>query len=516
MHRLENGVVQAVQSRIVEQANSATADVALLDSNGSLSWDELGEQAQRLASAIRSGTDTESRYPVIVQCRRSRTFVVASLAARLAGCTYIPLDDSTPEYRRQLIATDAGANLLITDLALSEPWHAIGGSQQIVVAKAGYSDEAPTISKDVAYIVYTSGSTGTPKGCLVRDGGMYDTFQAISRELELTAEDRWSCVHSFSFDVSVFEVWAPLLVGASVWIISDDARRDPELLLEELHESRATVISLTPSLLSLLIAEVCDTSPVLTDVNHLLLAGEPIRLNDVQLLLQSGVMPNVRVWNLWGISEGTVHCTLREITVDTLTHDWNGGTPIGQPLDHLTIELVDSEGLSEGCERGEIVVTGSSIACGYLRRPELTKEAFSFDPSIDAFSYRSGDWAEYFDGELVYLGRRDNQVKIRGHRVELGEVEAAIVDIETVRAAACMGLRLPGREDIAVACLVQSPDPSLDAIEIRKTLHSELPTYMIPERVQMTEALPLTSSGKVDRSAVAALLHHSVDEVIDV
>ena len=424
----------------------------------------------------------------------------------MAGRVYIPLDDETPSVRRDAICDDAGVSLILADSPLDGPWTACAAVGTLTLWRRPAPVTLPPLPEDVAYIVFTSGSTGVPKGCLVRETGLSEMLGAIAGHIGASDDDRWSCLHSFSFDVSVYEMWAPLVLGATVSVLSEDARRDPASLLEELGSARTTIVSLTPSLLSILLTELAIERVELPDVRHVLLAGEAIRLPDIARLFSSGVMPHARVWNLWGISEGTVHCTIREITPGVLSADWSHGTPIGRPLPHLEVTLRDLDPASEDDPgAGEMVVQGSGVAWGYLNRPELTDETFELEPGSGLARYRSGDWARLVDGELLYVGRRDNQVKIRGFRVELEEVEAALTHVESVRAAACVALRLQNREDVVLGCVIEAPR-DVDQAGIRRSLQQRLPSFMVPERMLVVDEMPLTPNGKSDRSRVARLL----------
>lgn len=500
MHGNRPSLTETLVDRFVR--GDQTSQVALCDVRGQMTWHQLVAQAQVIAESLIALRASDS--PVLIQTRRTRAFVAGVLGARLAGLPYVPLDDSTPPARRQTICNDSGAAVLITDRVPESPWEPYAETELVTIATRPSAGERSAIPKDVAYIVYTSGSTGSPKGCLVREQGLADMLNAVTVEIGLTVEDRWSCLHSFSFDVSVYEMWAPLLLGASASIISEDARHDPSQLAKEIRDYRSSVVSFTPSMLALFVDEL-GTEP-LPDVRHILLAGEPVRMDDIRRLFESGLLPNARVWNLWGISEGTVHCTIFEISLDTLSLQLSQGTPIGRPLPHLTIELENDGVAVEGASRGEMVLGGSGVAWGYLNREELTEQRFVLDAATRLAHYRTGDFAYRGESGLMFLGRIDDQVKIRGYRVELKEVKTAIEFIDGVRAAVCVALRVEDRADLVLAAAVECADPGLDVVQIRRQLRNGLPSFMIPERMRIVASLPLNGNGKVDRIAVTERL----------
>ncbi|MEU8264344.1 AMP-binding protein [Micromonospora sp. NPDC048999] len=310
--------------------------------------------------------------------------------------------------------------------------------------------------------------------------------------------DRWSLFHSISFDFSVWELWGALASGATCVLVPDDAAASPAALVDFLARERITVLSQVPSVFrSLVLAHEQAGAPPLP-LRHVVFGGESVDLGVIGHF--AARMPTVRLVNMYGITETTVHATFRELSPADLTGPVR--SPIGMPLPHLSIDLRDEAGarVPDG-QPGEMWVGGDGVAAGYLHRPDLTAERFV---TVDGRRcYRSGDLARRLpDGALEYLGRTDQQVKLRGFRIEPGEIEAVLRDHPQVRDAAVTVITTPAGGQFLTACVVATTDELPD---LRAHAARTLPRHMVPQRYVSVPELPLTPSGKLDRAALTDL-----------
>jgi amino acid adenylation domain-containing protein len=478
-----------------EQARRAPDAIAVTCEDRSLTYSELNSQANRVAHALaRLGVKRESRVGISLE--RSPQLLVAILGVLKAGGAYVPLDPAHPAERRDFLRRDAGVSVVLTASRLAA----------ILQESAGLDPGDPTgkaAPENLAYLMYTSGSTGTPKGVLVTHGNVTRLLRSTERLFRFSESDVWTLFHSFAFDFSVWEMWGALLYGGRLVVTPYWVSRSPEAFCRLLREQRVTVLNQTP-----------------TAFRQLLEAEQPGDLDSLRLVIFGGeaLDPQIlRTWwtrhpagrpelcNMYGITETTVHVTWRMLQPCDAESD---ASVIGRPLDDLRLYLLDRHGepVPPGFT-GEIYVGGAGVARGYWNRPDLAAERFVPDPFATepgSRLYRSGDLARMRPGgELVYLGRADEQVKIRGHRVEPREVEVALVQHPEVKAAAVVAQEEPGREKRLVAYVVGRNGTAPAAADLRRFLQSKLPEPMTPSAFVSLEALPITANGKVDRRALA-------------
>ncbi|TLF44797.1 amino acid adenylation domain-containing protein, partial [Nonomuraea sp. KC401] len=353
---------------------------------------------------------------------------------------------------------------------------------------------------NTAYVIYTSGSTGAPKGVEVTHRNVLSLFAAARELFDFDRTDVWTMFHSAAFDFSVWEMWGALLHGGRLVIVDREVARDPRRFLDLLERERVTVLGQTPSAFYPL-AEATRGELAL---RYVVFGGEA--LDPARLASWQRRHPAARLVNMYGITETCVHVTFRELT----PHD-TGGEPasvIGGPLPGLGVHLLDRylQPVPPGVT-GEVYVSGDQLARGYLGRPSLTAARFVADPFTPGGRlYRSGDLARRTpDGDLVYLGRADQQVKVRGYRVEPGEIEAALLGLDGVaNAAAAVREDQQGRRRL-VAYVVARPGARIEVETARSHLSRLLPPYAVPAVFVPLEALPLTVNGKLDRDALTAV-----------
>ncbi|HSL81347.1 MAG TPA: amino acid adenylation domain-containing protein, partial [Thermoanaerobaculia bacterium] len=478
-----------------------------------VSYGELRRRAAALAGRLRElGVGPEGRVGLLAD--RSVELVVGVLGILEAGGAYVPLDPRYPAERLAHVLEDAGVAWVVTGPAAEDEPPSTPGRVRVPVPSggpappAGASAEAllPVVPEQAAYVIYTSGSTGRPKGVVVTQANAARLFRATEEELAPGPEDAWTLFHSPAFDFSVWELWGALAHGGRLEVVPYWASRSPEALRALLAARRVTVLSQTPSAFRALAGAVADPHRDLPALRLLVFGGE--RLEPAALAGWLGPDRRLRVANLYGITETAVHVTLREMAAADLAAPWR--SPVGRALPDLACYVLDPAGRpAPAGVPGELLVGGDGLARGYLGRPGLTAERFVPDAlsgRLGARLYRSGDLARWLpSAELEYLGRIDQQVKVRGFRIEPGEVEAALESLPEVgRAVVVARDDLPGGDGlVAYAVPAEGAAPPREA-ELRSALGRTLPDYMVPARLVVLAALPLTPSGKVDRRALPA------------
>lgn len=440
-----------------------------------------------------------------VLLERSHRAAAWILGVLKAGAAYVPLDPSYPADRLRYLAHDAGLAALVA----APDRAAACGLDTLPVIDPDATPAGPVPTRvapgpdDPAYVIYTSGSTGLPKGCVVTHGNVLELLRATLPLFELGADDRWTLFHSASFDFSVWELWGAWASGATAVIVPAETAQAPEDFLRLLIDERVTVLNQVPSAFRYLAREYADSGAPALALRYVVFGGESVDLDVVRGFLAAvrGRVPTMV--NMYGITEITVHATHLVLTPEYLSADV--ASPIGRPLPHLSIELRDdAQELVKDGEVGEMWVSGAGLATGYLNRPELTAERFRIVEGHR--SYRTGDLARRMpDGQLAYLGRNDQQVKLRGHRVELGEVEAGLRTAPVVSDAAALVTRDSAGNDLLTALVVPAAPGGLDIAALRRHARTTMPAQLVPNRFHQVDALPLTSSGKLDRRALADL-----------
>nr|WP_227106804.1 non-ribosomal peptide synthetase [Chromobacterium rhizoryzae] len=474
--------------------------VAVSDGPATLSYRQLRAQAAAIAERLRQdGVAPGVRVGVCLP--RSAGQIAAMLGVTLAGGVYLPLDPDYPEERLAYQLDDSQALLTLTDAELRPRLPAEHRCLSLAEIGCGARPAArPPAGLEAghgAYVIYTSGSTGQPKGVLVSHRNVLRLFSASARHFAFDENDVWTYFHSFAFDFSVWEIWGALLYGGRCVVVPRELSRDPAAFVELLGREGVTVLNQTPSAFKLAIAaESAAPLPRPSALRWVIFGGEALRLAELGPWLERHGDDGPRLANMYGITETTVHVTFRRILAADLE---TGGelSPIGEPLDDLSLELVDPCGhpVPLGAP-GEILVGGAGVSLGYLNRPQLNAERF---PGVGAERrYRSGDLARRSaDGELLYCGRIDHQVKIRGFRIELGEVRAALLSHPAVS-----DVHLVAADDQLIAYLRADDPAAAGADALRRHLAARLPAHMIPATFIVLAEFPLTLNGKVDARAL--------------
>ncbi len=432
-------------------------------------------------------------HVVAISLARSPDLIMTIFALLHCGATYVPLDNGYPDARLQLLIDDCKADFFISDASksglsvysnkifITDILTAIPTLPVESVTHEGKSDSA-------AYIIYTSGSTGTPKGVQVTHRNLINLVYSMGHEPGIGPEDKIFAVTTISFDAMVMETFLPLLHGATVVIVDEDTRRDGHLLLEKAREDDITMMWGTPSIWQILLDSGWNRPLNI----KALIGGEPVPMTLAHKLLDRCT----ELWNIYGPTETTVCSLLTRIEKndDQIT--------VGRPVANTQIYLLDEKGapVEEG-EVGEIVIGGDGVSLGYLNRPELTEERFvenPFDADSHGKMYLSGDMGKLLpNGQLQCLGRRDKQVKVRGHRIELGEIESVVGKLSEVKKAVVLVTDQLGHELKLVAYL-QAEGAKKDAGAIRAAIEEILPDFMVPSLFMWVDEFPITANGKID------------------
>ncbi|MEU5093069.1 amino acid adenylation domain-containing protein, partial [Streptomyces sp. NPDC021356] len=446
-----------------------------------LSYAQLDARANRLARLlVRSGAGPEQR--VAVRLPRSADLVAVLLAVLKSGAAYVPLDPDFPDERIAYMIDDARPVLVV-----DEDWLAAADLEGLDGLDAG--DLAPVPLTTAAYVIYTSGSTGRPKGVVVGHAALANLLRSLGERCALTPGERLLAVTTVGFDIAALELYVPLLAGATVVLADRDTVRDPRALAELIDGAGISVVQATPSLWQAIADEHAGALSGL----RVLVGGEALPAGLASTLTRHAVS----VTNVYGPTETTIWSTAAAVDADSARRG-----SIGRPIGNTRAYVLDAAlcpvpaGVS-----GELYIAGAGLARGYLDRPGLTAERFVADPygGPGERMYRTGDLARWSaDGELEYLGRTDQQVKVRGHRIEPGEIEAVLLaDASVTRAAVLVREATPGERRL-VAYVTGSADPAA----LRRHAARRLPEYMVPSAFVTLDTLPLTPNGKLDRKAL--------------
>ena len=501
--------VEQCLQQLIEAQVTATPDApALVFADQALSYGQLNRRANQLAHKLREqgvGPDVL----VGIAAERSVDMVIGLLGILKAGGAYVPLDPEYPAERLAYMMQDSGIGLLLTQAHLLAQLPVPEGVQPLLLEPlAGYSEADlvhQTCPDNLAYVIYTSGSTGRPKGAGNSHRALVNRLCWMQKAYGLDAGDTVLQKTPFSFDVSVWEFFWPLLVGARLAVAQPGEHRDPQRLVEVIRQHAVTTLHFVPSMLQAFMgsAEVERCS----GLKRVVCSGEALPAELAQQTLAR--LPGAQLYNLYGPTEAAI-----DVTHWTCRPGSDSGVPIGRPIDNLKTHILGA-GLQSVAPRaaGELYLGGVGLARGYHRRPALTAERFVPDPFDSTAQgggrlYRTGDLARYrADGVIEYKGRLDHQVKIRGLRIELGEIETRLLEHPSVREAVVLDIDGPGGKQLAGYLVVgEAPaDPQQQNAlrsELREHLRHGLADYMVPTHLLFLERLPVTANGKLDRKAL--------------
>jgi amino acid adenylation domain-containing protein len=498
--------VETLQKWFEAQVRKTPTAVALIAGDRRLTYEDLNRQANQLAHRLKA-EGVGPNVLVGVCAERSVEMVVALYATIKAGGAYMPLDPEYPSNRLALMLEDARPRVILAQQALA---HRLPGHDIPVICvdrdwdKIALEPETNLGNRstrtDAAYVIYTSGSTGKPKGVVNVHEGIVNRLQWMQDAYRLTAADRVLQKTPYSFDVSVWEFFWPLVTGASLVMARPGGHKDPEYLAEVIAGESITTLHFVPSMLRVFLESV--KLPKHSSIRQVFCSGEEL---SAELQRQFFAASDAELHNLYGPTEAAVDVTYWACRRD----DRRSFVPIGRPIANMQIYILDKNlaptpiGIP-----GELHIGGIGLAREYLNRPELTAERFIADAvskRSGARLYKTGDLSRYLpEGEIQYLGRIDHQVKIRGFRIELGEIAAVLGRHAAVKQCVVMAREDEPGEKMLVAYFEAEGQATPETSELREFLKKELPEYMVPTTFVRMERLPLSANGKVDLKALPA------------
>jgi amino acid adenylation domain-containing protein len=478
---------------VAAQAERTPGAVAASFEGEPLTYRELVGRARQLARhLIALGVEPDGRVGVLLE--RSLEMIVALLGVLEAGAAYVPLDPALPPERLDLLVESAGLAVVLTGERLAAGWSEI----------AEHPPTAPAVRMEednLAYVIYTSGSTGQPKGVMIPHRGIVNRLVWMQEAYGLRPEDRVLQKTPFGFDVSLWEFFWPLLVGARLVFARPEGHKDPEYLVDLIAREGITTLHFVPSMLEAFLEAPGVES--LTSLRRVLVSGEALPPRLVERFFAR--LGHAELHNLYGPTEASVDVSSWHATLDPLPTP----VPIGRPIANHRLHVVDRDLEAQPAgAHGELLLGGLGLARGYLGRPDLTAAAFVPDPfggKPGGRLYRTGDLVRQLpDGNVQYLGRLDHQVKIRGFRIEPGEIEVALARQPGVREAVVLAREEAGEKRL-VAYVVPAGEPAPSPADLQGALRRSLPHYMVPSAFVFLDGLPVTANGKLDRRALSRL-----------
>ncbi|MFJ1598299.1 amino acid adenylation domain-containing protein [Streptomyces sp. NPDC088261] len=503
-----------------DRAVEAPGRIAVTASGEQLTYGELDARAEALADRL-AARGVRPGVLVGLGAHRGIELVVGLLGILKAGGAYVPLDPDYPAARLLHLLEDTGVRTVVATAEAAKTLPTAPDVEIVPIsAEAGADttgaaagDRRAATGSDLAYVIHTSGSTGLPKGVLVEHRQVVRLFSTTRDWFGFGPEDVWTLFHSASFDFSVWEIWGALLHGGRLVVVDKDLTRVPADLHALLRAERVTVLNQTPSAFRQLdTADADHQGPGELALRLVVFGGERLDVRDLAGWLERHGDARPRLVNMYGITETCVHASYRPITtadLDTPEH-----SPIGVPLPDLEFVLAGPDGAAvpDGTP-GELLISGAGVTRGYLDRPELTAERFttgSFGGGPVTRHYHSGDLAVRTpDGELRYLGRLDDQLKVRGFRIEPREIEHCLLGHPQVRSAVVVAHDYDGDPRLAAFVVPESDaDPAALPAALAAHAAAALPAHLRPSAHRVIDAIPLTPQGKTDREA----LHRILDE----
>lgn len=489
-----------------QQVKRTPEAIAVVFGKQRVTYQQLNADSNRLARYLQKlGVKPEVLVGICLE--RSIEMVVGILGILKAGGAYVPIDPKYPQERITYMLEDSQVSVLLTQDSLIEdlPMHpvhtiALDTDWEKIAQNAESNLENLVTIENLAYVIYTSGSTGKPKGAMNTHRGICNRLLWMRDAYNFTSQEVVMQKTPFSFDVSVWEFFIPLIVGASLVVAKPEGHYDNRYLVNTINNHKITALHFVPSMLGMFLetegVESCSS------LKYIFCSGEALPLD---LQMQFFQKLDCELYNLYGPTEAAIEVTFWQCQLNTKLSN----VPIGRPINNTQIYVLDAykQPVPIGVP-GELYIGGDGLARGYLNRPQLTQQKFipnPFSQEHDARLYKTGDCVRYLaDGNIEFLGRIDNQVKMRGIRIELGEIETVLTQHQGVLLAAVVAPEYLSRQ-ILVAYIVQQEQSKVNSDELREFLTQKLPEYMVPNVFITLDALPLTANGKIDRRSLPAV-----------
>ncbi|WP_298516663.1 non-ribosomal peptide synthetase [uncultured Kordia sp.] len=478
-----------ILDRFEEIATQYPTHTAVVFEGETLSYQELDEQSNQLAHYLRSEHNIGTEDLVGILLDRSQWMIVSILGILKTGAAYVPIDPNYPEARKEYILEETKAKLLITSTDYMFDIYYFEETIFAIDVEIDFLEMSPQkldvhiAEESLAYILYTSGSTGKPKGGMITHKAALNTALAEKETFQISEKERCLQFASFSFDASVWESFLALLSGASLYITTEDVRKNPERLLSYMLENEITVATLPPSYLRLI-----EVSKLRT-LNILITAGEQINYEDI-----AGFETIGTYYNAYGLTETSICSSIHKVAVEA--YQQTGPISIGNPIRNMSYYVLQDDILCPIGVAGELCISGIGLAKGYHNNEQLTAEKFVENPFVAGERmYKTGDLVRWLsDGTIEFLGRIDDQVKLRGYRIELGAIENSLINHKEIRESVVLVRELAGQQEL-IGYYVS--DNELETAELRSHVGTNLPQYMLPSYFVHLKQMPLTANGKI-------------------
>ncbi|MCC2442991.1 non-ribosomal peptide synthetase [Bacillus cereus] len=501
------------------QATTTPTRIAVMDNGRNISYAEINTNSNKMARIL-SSAGVRPNQLVAVVLDRGVELLSAVFGILKAGGAYVPIDPEYPQKRIEYMLQDSACNVIVTDSnklrsILSDLPESVKvvvclddtdfHSEKLTVIQRKDIERAdnsswvcPAVEENVAYVVYTSGSTGDPKGVMITHKAILNTLFWLQETFSLTMDDVVAQKTSVSFTDSVVEFFWPMIVGAKLSIFDVETVRDPQSFYNKLHEDKVSITQFVPAQLNLFLEEIRkenieDPLPYLKWVFN---GGEAILVNTVKDWYS--VFKKAKIANIYGMTESAIYAT--NYIIEEMPSDSQLSIPIGKPIANTHVYILNKDGqLCPFEAKGEICIGGIGMTIGYFNKEDLTEKAFTKHPETGERLYCTGDLGLLRpDGIIEYLGRKDDQVQVRGYRVELKEVERAVSNFHLIKETAVIA-QVDSHGVTNLLCYFTSSEIGLEIKDLQDYLKEILPNYMIPSLFMELSEMPLTSNGKIDR-----------------
>ncbi len=490
-----------------DQVTKKNNKTAISFGEQSITYCELEERVDCFSAYFLSSISVPSSENIAILLSPSIDFVVAMLTCLKLGYTYIPIDYNYPDEYLKRIIDSAKIICIISDKDSQDRLNKLNLSciidihQSNLCVKKMTTELVERNNKKEAYIIYTSGSTGLPKGVIIEHAAIINLIEATKKLYKISPKDKIPLFHSLSFDVSIWEICSSLFNGAELVIPIGAIKSSPKDYLDFILEKKITIINMTPTYFYLFQTPILDTpSSILKSMKLrlILLAGEAFHAKKIHKWFNLSISKKIRLYNMYGITEGTIHSTAIEIISNMREND---ASLIGNPLAGINIAVVDEHGAPvKKNDIGEVKISGISISQGYLNQPELTSERFvvtDYDGTGKKRWLQTGDLVKVGDNGLEYIGRKDKLIKVRGYRVSTTNIENTLCSYGEISGAVVGPFMAPG-EQLRLVAFIKCRNVTLDVASIYSKLKKTLPEFMCPSKIIVVDDFPLTKNGKVD------------------
>ena len=480
----ENTILDLFNEHVVKRPN----DVALVFEGEFYSYKILDDKSNQLANYLLKNCEIQLEDLVGIKLNRDEWMIISLLGILKSGAAYVPIDPHYPKQRQDFIENDTKCKTIINEEFL-EKFHLVSSTYS-----KNQPDNVVVSSRNLAYVIYTSGSTGKPKGVMIEHRSVVSFLTRIDVQLGFEDLNIVAATTNVTFDISVLEIFGTLCLGKKMILISEDKLSDPEMFVQEIKNNKVEVLQLTPSRLHQL-TNILFKSPLL-HLQKLLVGGEAFPKEMYSFLKEH---TNLETVNVYGPTETTIWSTFLNIkSTNKLS--------IGKPFEDEFIFILNEREIPQPIGVvGELYIGGAGLARGYLNLPELTMEKFIKNPFIEGdHLYKTGDLGRWLpDGRIEYMGRKDDQLKVRGYRIEVGEIENVLLRIPEITDAVVLPYIKDDLVTEIIAYFVSNKE--YDIKTLRTYLGQDLPDYMIPGHYVRLECIPLTNSGKVDKRMLPSL-----------